>query len=570
MNITNTDTTVVDAYTELETPEKLYDYAHGVKFRNPRLPAIDDVYFERSGDTLISTNDRSVMFSTAVANDGDPPFDFDPGAVSVIVGAGGYQGGIDVGSGNVTFNNTIRGFVNAATINNSFTDRDIIIDTEQSVSGTMALNTGTYFINNADISLLIIISGGGAVTVNVAGVDQSIINAANALSGADVTVQIAATTAVPVVLSVDSAEPRTGFLFWKELGAAGTGNLVPTVGSTTAAADYDDVMPGTLSTDNTDYAIWYLPESIITSAADKDIYDFSYTIWNPSTDGNLRIRSFKPDPENVLTQGLGNLDGVDIQAGANLVLGAVEYLIQPDRVGGVVPSTLNLSHTQALAIHVLQSQAYARSVVNANLTSEQRVVTLGIDQVTTYNRDANLVTFNFTPGQLRLAGAQGFTSTPVQGTVNIDSVISATVITPTATLQEVMDAANVDTSALETAVASIDMNVDSANVSLGNLTTNLTTVSGHTSRIESGLGIQPGSSDNSITTILTNTADTATAVGTIEADVSGIDAKVDDVQSAVDDAASETDKSVANQATLARGIEDASLGIPTVITTTQR
>ena len=32
------------------------------------------------------------MFSTAVANDGDPPFDFDPGSVSVIVGAVGYQG----------------------------------------------------------------------------------------------------------------------------------------------------------------------------------------------------------------------------------------------------------------------------------------------------------------------------------------------------------------------------------------------------------------------------------------------------------------------------------------------
>ena len=60
LNITETDTAVVDAYTALETVEKMYDSADGYKFNNLTLPTLLETPFRRSGDTL--TTDYSLLF----------------------------------------------------------------------------------------------------------------------------------------------------------------------------------------------------------------------------------------------------------------------------------------------------------------------------------------------------------------------------------------------------------------------------------------------------------------------------------------------------------------------------
>ena len=180
------DAATVDAYTQINTAEELYNYGTRVKFDNPLLPAITAKHITRNGDTITTFDNESLTISTASNFPNSEPFIVVAAQNFINTGGTPFTGNINVGTGNLFINDTIRQGVVAGSIEIGGLDSTIsynsatiiptlvtgtrpntLIDTTEAVSGTLTLSPGSYIIRNADISGLTIGRAGSVGTVAI-------------------------------------------------------------------------------------------------------------------------------------------------------------------------------------------------------------------------------------------------------------------------------------------------------------------------------------------------------------------------------------------------------------------
>ena len=180
------DAATVDAYTQINTAEELYNYGTRVKFDNPLLPAITAKHITRNGDTITTFDNESLTISTASNFPNSEPFIVVAAQNFINTGGTPFTGNINVGTGNLFINDTIRQGVVAGSIEIGGLDSTIsynsatiiptlvtgtrpntLIDTTEAVSGTLTLPPGSYIIRNADISGLTIGRAGSVGTVAI-------------------------------------------------------------------------------------------------------------------------------------------------------------------------------------------------------------------------------------------------------------------------------------------------------------------------------------------------------------------------------------------------------------------
>ena len=155
INITQTDTSLVDAYTELGSDGRLYDYSYKFKEDNMEMPTLQTMPFVKTGN-IISPTTAGENFS--FANTFNTPLGYTAATSDWLINIPitGYDGGIET-TGNVFFDRTIIGDVEANTIDFTGTQPTTAIDTSGKVKGTLSLADGTYIIRGgADVSELTI------------------------------------------------------------------------------------------------------------------------------------------------------------------------------------------------------------------------------------------------------------------------------------------------------------------------------------------------------------------------------------------------------------------------------
>lgn len=242
------------AYTELETAEKIYDYQYTYKTANLQLPSIRDIFFTRSGNVLTASTGFNVNFNNSATD----IFAFgtvgDVSTLNIRDDSDGYNGGLILQDGyNAVIHDTIRGQFDVDEVVHSFSDGDTIVDTEASQNYTINLAPGTYTINRADVTNLVVNRTGssGNVIVNVIG--GTGVSAANTASGTGVTVQ-----EPPVTRTVNCAALTTGTdVFVSDGTSEHTFTISNTVASFTVTSnDSGDIENSNISTGNVDLEIW--------------------------------------------------------------------------------------------------------------------------------------------------------------------------------------------------------------------------------------------------------------------------------------------------------------------------
>ena len=176
INILETDTSLVDAYTEFLNSRDVYDYQYKFKEDNMEMPTLQTMPFTISGDTITPTvGSNAIIFSSSQSG---VPLQYNGStAWTLTTPATGFLGGVST-TGTVTVDTTIKGDISAGTISHSFSDGDVIMDGDITCSGSILLNSGTYELIDADYGgmifntpagstvTLISIGGTGSPTLN--------------------------------------------------------------------------------------------------------------------------------------------------------------------------------------------------------------------------------------------------------------------------------------------------------------------------------------------------------------------------------------------------------------------
>ena len=549
--ITETNTATVDAYTELETTEKLYDYAHGFKSLNQFQPEVEDLYIYKSGRVASTRSNRNIVFVETAPLGQTGPLAYTAGALTIVDGSNGFDGGVDVGIGNVTFNSSVKGSVVAGTILHNFVPNQTIIETSESVSGIINLNAGTYDVTGgSDISLLEIFNSSSEtdqaqeVLIRVFGSSDAAVQAANALSGNNVRVE----TFVGLenrTLRVEDPTIRASVRFKRTDAGAGTVDAEGTLVNNFDAngiinpTAFLDVIPNSNNLQTFEYDVYYLPAPVITADVDEAIiYDYTRISWAPATaEGNTIIRSFRPDPSRVVTSNITQafLNGALATAQPLADIGGVQvapYLITGP-TSDLGKTSFSSEDSVGIALRVLQSPLYLSAIIANDLTEEQRILTFGDQNTTEYNGGddvTGVIRFESTSGQRVLAAAAGFRSTqftctvPGQADVMVNSVLEGNVINLNASFPQLEQA------------------IDSA-------------------------GLASQTSVNGVQTTATAISETLTGDPN-DADDGGIEATVNEIDSNQTSTGARFTTLETNNQELASGIEDASRFIPTTITIT--
>ena len=315
--------------------------------------------------------------------------------------------------------------------------------TVNSSGGNVTIVTGTTVGDNATLAT---IAGDGQLILG-ANVDASRLDlptvSGNVLSlGAGATAPTNAADRGWTITSADEPRtfgyngPATGYFVFKERGATGVGTLIDLRND---AHNRNDMIPSQTTRTNTNYDIWYIPDSTVNGvggATANAFYDYAFAQWNPSLNQNTVIQANQIDTDGVIITGVDatSFNASDVVAASSLDGAGVAQF----NIGG--PVSYTAGQGQGIAIKILQSQLYIEAVATNNLDENSRLIVFGQNLTITYNGGNDVVRdfirFNAT-GQRTIGGAAGIVATTEGTSPNtFMTVIGSDLINVQASLDE--------------------------------------------------------------------------------------------------------------------------------------